>query len=639
MKKLYILLFSILISGLSFGQASLPIYEPFDYTVGSALGDQINWTNLNSGDEVLISAGNLSYTGLPASMGNSAVFDGAGFDPYLTYTPVTSGEVYASFILKVTDQSAMTDLTDGGYIAAIADNTTSYDARLWVRPNPDATSSTFDIGFGNVSSTPPVTPSTYNVGDDIFIVMSYDLATGNVNAWINPDSSDFGGSAPAATITGTDATIASSLSKFFLRQDSTGETPFITFDELRLSTNWADVTLGFVPPTDPTIAIFEGPSTGSTIDLSPEELSGTLEFVVTNFNVDTQGNGGDGYIVWTVINTTTSTAHDEGGPLYDFTPDPFIPLESNNSYYFVAQLISYTTSNVVAEYTLNINALGYTDVSSVAELRAVTDDGYYRLTNEAFLTFQQSFRGQKFIQDATGGILIDDNNGRISSIYDINDGITNIRGQVSEFSGMKQLIPSADYGAPSSTGNTITPQTVTLADLTANAEQYESELVKVISVIIDNSVNATFINGAEYLITQSSNNFNFRTTFYDVDYISATVPITATDIVGIVNERSGSLYYLTARNANDFSVDILSNDTFEANNFKFYPNPTSLGYVNLSSKNSARMDVAVFDILGKQVLNKTVSNNTLDVSGLTSGIYIMKVSQDNASITKKLVIQ
>ena len=51
------------------------------------------------------------------------------------------------------------------------------------------------------------------------------------------------------------------------------------------------------------------------------------------------------------------------------------------------------------------------------------------------------------------------------------------------------------------------------------------------------------------------------------------------------------------------------------------------------------MDVAVFDILGKQVLNKTVRNNTLDVSGLTSGIYIMKVSQDNANITKKLVIQ
>ena len=77
----------------------------------------------------------------------------------------------------------------------------------------------------------------------------------------------------------------------------------------------------------------------------------------------------------------------------------------------------------------------------------------------------------------------------------------------------------------------------------------------------------------------------------------------------------------------------------EINNLKVYPNPTSLGYVNISSKNNAKMSVRVFDILGKQVLNKTVSNNTLDVSGLTSGMYIMKVSQDNAHVTKKLVIQ
>ena len=51
------------------------------------------------------------------------------------------------------------------------------------------------------------------------------------------------------------------------------------------------------------------------------------------------------------------------------------------------------------------------------------------------------------------------------------------------------------------------------------------------------------------------------------------------------------------------------------------------------------MTVSVFDVLGKQVLNQTVTNNRLNVSGLNSGIYIMKISQDNATITKKLVIK
>ncbi|MGK0254916.1 MAG: hypothetical protein ACI9OE_002431 [Mariniflexile sp.] len=73
--------------------------------------------------------------------------------------------------------------------------------------------------------------------------------------------------------------------------------------------------------------------------------------------------------------------------------------------------------------------------------------------------------------------------------------------------------------------------------------------------------------------------------------------------------------------------------------FSFSPNPTKLGYINISSKSNSRMGVSVFDILGKQVLKETISNNKLSVSNLNAGIYIMKVSQDNATITKKLVIQ
>ena len=84
---------------------------------------------------------------------------------------------------------------------------------------------------------------------------------------------------------------------------------------------------------------------------------------------------------------------------------------------------------------------------------------------------------------------------------------------------------------------------------------------------------------------------------------------------------------------------VLSTRDNQIAGFKLYPNPTLLGYVNISSKSQSAMKVAVFDILGKQVMNETVSNNRLDVSALTSGIYIMKISQDNANTTKKLVIK
>ena len=72
--------------------------------------------------------------------------------------------------------------------------------------------------------------------------MSYNVSTGVTNAWINPNSGDFGGSAPAVTLTDTDGTPSSSIGKFILRQDSTGETPSMNVDELRIGTTWADVT-------------------------------------------------------------------------------------------------------------------------------------------------------------------------------------------------------------------------------------------------------------------------------------------------------------------------------------------------------------------------------------------------------------
>lgn len=223
--------------------ASFPIYEPFDYADNANLGDQGSWINVNSGDEILVQPGSLSYSGLAASTGNSIFFSGAGLDPYYEFTPVTSGAVYASFILNVTSISVMTDLTDGGYFAGLAASQSSYDGRLWVRPNPDADSGTYDFGFGSASTNPPFTTSTYSVGQPVFIVMSYDLDTAELNLWVNPDYTTFGTSTPpTATMTDIDASAASEINRFMLRQDSPGETPQMTFDELRISDNWADVT-------------------------------------------------------------------------------------------------------------------------------------------------------------------------------------------------------------------------------------------------------------------------------------------------------------------------------------------------------------------------------------------------------------
>ena len=81
----------------------------------------------------------------------------------------------------------------------------------------------------------------------------------------------------------------------------------------------------------------------------------------------------------------------------------------------------------------------------------------------------------------------------------------------------------------------------------------------------------------------------------------------------------------------------LKNNTIE--DFSIYPNPASQDFITISSKSNAKMDIQVFDIIGKQVINTAISNNTLNISKLTSGVYVVRAIQDGATSTRKLVVK
>ena len=85
-----------------------------------------------------------------------------------------------------------------------------------------------------------------------------------------------------------------------------------------------------------------------------------------------------------------------------------------------------------------------------------SDGDYFELTGEAVLTFIGTSRNQKYIEDSSAAILIDDNNGTITTSYSIGDGITGIKGRLSSFANVTQFVPVEDPGAASSTGNAIT---------------------------------------------------------------------------------------------------------------------------------------------------------------------------------------
>ncbi len=195
----------------------------------------------------------------------------------------------------------------------------------------------------------------------------------------------------------------------------------------------------------------------------------------------------------------------------------------------------------------------FIEVANIAELRAQEQgSNIYRLTGEAVIIFQQDWRGQKWIQDDTGGVLIDDDSGVIATEYDLWDGLTGITGTITEYGGLIEFQPTEDPGDATSTNNVITPEVVTLAQLTSNFDDYESELVKVID--LEFSDTGSFENGTVYEVTDPTGSFNFRTTFYDADYIGSDIPTSAINVTGIPNSRTDGEYF-SARYLSDFGSE------------------------------------------------------------------------------------
>ncbi len=72
---------------------------------------------------------------------------------------------------------------------------------------------------------------------------------------------------------------------------------------------------------------------------------------------------------------------------------------------------------------------------------------------------------------------------------------------------------------------------------------------------------------------------------------------------------------------------------------KIFPNPLSGSILNITSNSNAAKAIAIYDVLGKQVINTMTTNGTVNVSNLTSGVYIVKITEEGKTATKKLVVK
>lgn len=368
---------------------------------------------------------------------------------------------------------------------------------------------------------------------------------------------------------------------------------------------------------------------------NPETTTVNISLIILNFVVGTPGAGIDGHIHYSV---------NGGSIVMQYDTDPIVLNGlTPGSYSVVVELVnnSHQPLNPAVTSTVNFTIASYINVNNISELRQdVIANGvgrYYQINSQPVVTYARATRNQKYIQDATAAILIDDNDGIIPNSYNIGDVMSGVKGRTSLFSGLLQLIPTTNASL-ASTGNDLTPQVVSLSDLIDNLESYESELVQINNVTFaDGDGTNVFVSppNTNYAFTNGTETVNFRTLFTEANYIGSLIPVGPTSFAALVGNFNGAPQ-VTARSSNDLTLSIRNNSI---EGLKIYPNPVLDGILYISTPANAEKSIAVYDVLGKQVLTTTTSNEAVNVSGLMKGIYMVRITENSKTATLKLVIR
>lgn len=272
----------------------------------------------------------LSYPGLPASTGHCVVVFGSASNgaivsrispinlgqtpPTGPYRAIVRGTVYYSLVMQVIDAPAHAQGGSGqGWFHAGFNNqppdptcisgtsctVSRAGARLRLRNGSTTENFKFNVGIESDTgdaSTIVWDQNMYDAGSNTtprLVVVSYEFKPGTGDdvsrMWIDPPQASLGGATEPAPYTNGATTYPlvstggdinqDQIRSFFLREGHTTNNPTgavtrVVFDELRIGTNWADVTSN-VPCTPPTVTDISPGSAAPGQQLSGVSITGS----------------------------------------------------------------------------------------------------------------------------------------------------------------------------------------------------------------------------------------------------------------------------------------------------------------------------------------------------------------------------
>lgn len=696
---LFSLCLIFLCSSLSWGQtvSTLPVYEPFSYTDGSSIfyatvpapsstalivnqNGQGPWSTsvAQTKDATLIvPTPDWVNTGLSGSYGGSALqIKGSGADPELLFTPTIAGfgAIYSSFAMSVTAQASaiLQPTAIGGYFYGMASGGSKRSV-VFLRMT---VANTYQIGISTATAGTAIDwcPTNFSVGDKIFVVVKY-TDSGDAIMFVNPDINLH--QRLLGFQKSSDGSSSQLPDRILINQNSNNNTPQIVIDEIRVANNWGQA-LGGAATVSPTVEKKQAfnsssnPTVASLIATGAGTMNWYSSMGGTVLATDTSLASGTYYVTQTV-NGIESDMTSSSVYVGD-TSLKTLPLYEPFNYVLGDKLVAINKNTVsgTGDGSWSVGTTVLPDALSVDDIVIAAQPGTWTSTvlpdpSGKALTFVGSGLDPEllFTAPTTGSVYASClfmvtsllSNTGATSITNATSGtslsVPPAPGQIFSFAyadtpaGSTSSYTAAVYLKASTVDaakfnigiNAAPADPIVAGDILWDATDYviSTPITLVIRYSYDDLISKLWINPTSNAIEPVAN----QTTLARVGAIAA-------DRVRLTQSSSATTPFITfdeLRVANNWGQALGGDPTLgvakiDVSKFTVYPNPVTNGKLYISSESSSEKQVAIYSILGQKVLDAKTSNNSeINVSNLAKGAYILTVTEEGKTDSKKLIIQ
>lgn len=190
-------------------------------------------------------------------------------------------------------------------------------------------------------------------------------------------------------------------------------------------------------------------------------------------------------------------------------------------------------------------------------------------------------------------------------------------------------------------------------NVTSEGDLYPINDIHEIDLRNNPNIQTIFASGLERINLNNNNNnpntvINVYCTYcfdYPPDFIMGSVCIKVDDVeLAQNNQAPYSLWtvnhaYINVNYVDDLIQCSLSTSEFNRNKITIYPNPIQSDILYLKSNDRNIYKIVIFDFLGRKILEKDQVIDSIDISTLQKGNYLVRIISNKGNQTEKLIVK